>query len=227
MPAPITHIALALLALPSLPDKDPKAFIVGASLPDIRYLGVATRDETHLKNPSWEHIKKTRSSCMAGFEFHALVDEAHNAYLEQHHVYWRLPKVWNRSTWSSQHLKFFEDLRFYPRIPDSTWQTVVDSFETIYPDELTIIPDKHALSVWHTRLQDYLSQKPTPATIRAFVNMKIPAWYGFFLSIPMAIYAYYRSMQFSMGLSKALDNQLLCSQVDGFYTSFKQFLNIP
>ena len=84
MPAPVTHILLALSILPLLPGKDAQEFLLGTSFPDIRYLGVIDRKKTHDPKPSWQKVMQEKSSFKAGMEFHALADKIHDKYMSSH-----------------------------------------------------------------------------------------------------------------------------------------------
>lgn len=58
MAAPIAHIfcALALLQQGKIKVADKQSFILGTSFPDIRYLEVIKRDQTHEKNVNWNDV---------------------------------------------------------------------------------------------------------------------------------------------------------------------------
>jgi hypothetical protein len=169
MPAPVMHIVLSLLILPSLPDKDPKAFIIGASFPDVRYLGVIERAKTHDEYASWDKVVKEPSSCKAGMEFHALVDKIHDNYMVSSHAYDLLPVEFQKK---SQYLKFFEDILIYGKC--SKWQEVVSYFDSICLEELDLVSDKMVLTQWHNIIKKYIVQQPVAETLIKFFDMTMP-----------------------------------------------------
>ncbi|HPR92239.1 MAG TPA: hypothetical protein PLR64_03240, partial [Candidatus Dojkabacteria bacterium] len=58
MAAPITHIVLSEKVLKKFfPRTEKKKFLIGTSLPDIRYLGVVDRNATHFNKVKFPLIK--------------------------------------------------------------------------------------------------------------------------------------------------------------------------
>lgn len=85
MPAPLTHIVFSFVFLQNNPGVfDQRDFIVGSVAPDIRYLGVARRSDTHLVSPTFEQVYKAKTSFEAGWIFHSLVDCMFDSYLKKH-----------------------------------------------------------------------------------------------------------------------------------------------
>ena len=82
-----------------------KEFIFGTSFPDIRYLKVVSRTETHFTNVSLQDILQEKNSFKAGMVFHSFVDERREAYVVENHFYKKIPNF----KFSSQSLKFAED----------------------------------------------------------------------------------------------------------------------
>lgn len=76
MPGPVTHIVLAdKLFDRYFSGKDRRAFYVGTLFPDIRYLGVIGREQTHLPVAGIAEVAENRAF-RAGMLFHALTDKA-------------------------------------------------------------------------------------------------------------------------------------------------------
>lgn len=156
MPAPVTHIVLALAILPMLPDKKRDKFLIGTSFPDIRYLGVLAREQTHIKNPSWHSVQQEPSAFKAGMEFHALVDHVHDQYMAEQKVY---EYILAPSRFKSYVLKLYEDMILYEYCDD--WSNIVVCFDTILDDELAFYVEKSSVETWHKMLQWYFCDRPT------------------------------------------------------------------
>ena len=148
MAAPLAHILLAVQILPTMPDKDEKAFIIGTSFPDIRYLGCISREKTHLKNVTLDDIKKEKSSFKAGMMFHSLVDEVREKYMKNADVYKEIPK----SMVTTQALKFNEDIILIDKL--NNLDKYAHYFDDILPDELTLVKAEY-LNTWHKALKKY------------------------------------------------------------------------
>jgi hypothetical protein len=221
MPAPILHIALALLVLPLLPDKNPREFIVGAGFPDIRYLGVIERQKSHKTNPSWHSIKRERSSFKAGMEFHALVDIMHDDYMSRHNVYHIMPKECRRNP---NFLKFFEDLLVHQTIDKTTWKNVAEYFNVPLKEELALVNNTHAINIWHDSIKRYIATKPTPHSVQQLLDIKLPTWYGICAKIPSKVYAYYIASVLARNIPQLLANNKLRSHIIGFYNQFPRCL---
>ncbi|OGB84717.1 hypothetical protein A3F66_06935 [candidate division TM6 bacterium RIFCSPHIGHO2_12_FULL_32_22] len=149
MAAPLAHILLAVQILQTMPDKDEKAFIIGTSFPDIRYLGCISRDKTHIKNVTLDDIKKEKSSFKAGMMFHALVDEVREKYMNEHEIY----KIFPRSKLGDAALKFNEDLLLFPQLNDLDKYAYY--FDSILFEELEFIKSEY-VKTWHKALKKYL-----------------------------------------------------------------------
>lgn len=74
MAAPITHIVLTKkIYKQHFSEKSFDEFIIGTSLPDIRYLKTVDRDKTHFPTSMLNEIKQEQSFT-AGLKFHSIVD---------------------------------------------------------------------------------------------------------------------------------------------------------
>jgi hypothetical protein len=107
MAAPIAQVYLALqiLAEPLNGYFNEKEFLVGTSFPDIRYLKLIERTQTHYSNCTLDDIKKEKNSFKAGVLFHYFVDEKKEEYMLKNYIYEQLPQF----RFISQSLKFAED----------------------------------------------------------------------------------------------------------------------
>lgn len=154
MAAPIAHIFLAvqLLAGPCKGLFNEKEFIVGTSFPDIRYLKVVERTETHFTNVTLQDILKEKDSFKAGMMFHSFVDEQREAYVVKNHLYDKIPAF----RFTSQSLKFAEDELLKPRFHSIQYSGY---FDDILDAEKAYGIDEQHIRVWHTLLQGYLKSE--------------------------------------------------------------------
>lgn len=155
MAAPVTHILLALQILPSMPDKNPKDFIVGTSFPDIRYLEVIKREQTHFKNVTLEQIANEPNSFKAGMMFHALVDEVREDYMKERGV----DALVEKSMFSSPALKFNEDMILYGQLQDV--DALVAYFDDVLPEQRQFKIKDIYLQTWNKSIARYLTN-PVP-----------------------------------------------------------------
>lgn len=152
MAAPWAHIFLAILMLNGLFKGlfNEKEFIIGTSFPDIRYLKVVERAETHVTNVSIEDIMREKNSFRAGLLFHSFVDQVREKYMVELGLYELLPSF----RFVTQSLKFAKD-QILRSVCDAS--LYVDHFDEILPDERAYGIDEHHLKLWHRFLQNYLS----------------------------------------------------------------------
>lgn len=215
MPAPVTHILLALSVLPLLPDKDPKEFILGTSFPDIRYLKVIDRNTTHDPKPSWQKVVQEKSSFKAGMELHALADKIHDKYMLRKKVYASLPAGCRQS---SSYLKFFEDILLYTHC--NTWQHLMSYFDTISQDSRQFIDQDAIIESWQYGIKRYIAQQPTPEDVAQILDVKIPTWWGPFLRVPIYIKAQYMSSVLLSNMAELMQNRTICDAILEFYNNF-------
>lgn len=81
MAAPITHVVLTAKIFDNFfQDKVKKDFFIGTLFPDIRYLKVIDRDQTHFSNLSISDLK-TEDSFLAGMKFHSMIDVVREKFI--------------------------------------------------------------------------------------------------------------------------------------------------
>lgn len=157
MAAPITHIILAEKVFNQhFSNLSKDKFLIGTSFPDIRYLRVIKREQTHSKNTLPEI--KLAESFEAGRQFHCLLDTAREDWMQENDVYSLIPE----SKLITQSLKLFEDELFYEKL--SNWGEIINYFDNVTNEELKYLIQKDDILKWHKLLQYYFSQKPTPET---------------------------------------------------------------
>ena len=161
MAAQITHIVLAKEFLKRYPIAgSERDFIVGASFPDIRYLGTVKREVTHDLNVDLRDILNAPDGFSAGVRHHVLTDIVRNRFVLGHHAYSSVPN----DKYLTEAFKFLEDEMLYGRLDDP--QDAAKMFgEVLEPERAYGLADDEIVR-WHARLSEYVSQAPSPATRR-------------------------------------------------------------
>jgi len=160
MPAPITHIVLTEKVFKKhFSSKNRAEFLIGTSLPDIRYFGNLDREKTHFFDLKLADIKN-EDSFKAGFKFHSLVDEVHNSFFSLRENPFFLEPI----EITAVSLKFFEDELFYDYI--SSWVETSDFFDKSLKEEIAVVGSKEDVMDWHEALKDYFLIKPNPESRR-------------------------------------------------------------
>lgn len=167
MAGPIAHIfcALALLQSGALKVDDEKAFIVGSCYPDIRYLNVIKRSETHRNSIRWQDVIAAPTAFEKGVLLHSLVDEVRIAHLENPAKI-RLPSL---PFMRSQMMKFYEDSLLHHKVDN--WPKIISYFDTVLPEEkMSHNLSEGALSTWHRFIKTYCMQPPNQMSIYTILN---------------------------------------------------------
>jgi hypothetical protein len=166
MAGPVSHIICALTVLNSgnIQIQDKQAFILGTSFPDIRYMGVISREQTHKKELSWQDVQHASSDFEAGMLLHALLDQVREAYVVEQGAYDHIPNT----RFKAHCLKFFEDITMWYSIPPSDWQTIITYFDTIHTAEKQFGIPGEALLQWHSFIQEYLQAMPNLPSLSSF-----------------------------------------------------------
>src|SRR5579863_8628809 len=152
MAAPIAHIFLAVQMLASLFHGlfNEREFIIGTSFPDIRYLRVVSREETHFSHVTLDDILEETDSFRAGMLFHSFVDEQREAYIVAHGFYGKIPSF----KFTTQSLKFAEDEILRTIFNSAHYRSYFN--EIIAQERMYNIDEKH-IKMWHTYLQEYVN----------------------------------------------------------------------
>jgi hypothetical protein len=168
MAAPIAHIFCALFLLNSgaIEVNNKSDFIVGTSFPDIRYLGVINRAQTHEENITWSAVKNASTSFEQGRLLHSLLDEEREKFIVHYNLYDCVPD----SRFRTQILKFYEDMLLYETI--NNWPEIADCFDTIVSEERAYSIKENDLLLWHNLLKQYVSRNPGPYQIFLFLQQR-------------------------------------------------------
>ncbi len=156
MPGPVTHIILTDKIFDRyFPEKNRRLFYLGTLFPDIRYMGVIDREQTHPAVSSMEEITG-QSDFHAGIAFHALTDHIKREFMAAHHPTNKRAAGLN----SGFLLKLAEDVHAYTY--RNNWQPIVDYLDHIPEETAAFGLSPRHLAAWHRLLQQYLSQPPEP-----------------------------------------------------------------
>ncbi|QQG41289.1 MAG: hypothetical protein HYV90_03905 [Candidatus Woesebacteria bacterium] len=153
MAGPVTHVTLAVKVFNKyFRGRNIGEFVIGTSLPDIRYLGVIDRDKSHFENIVFDDLTNL-SSFEAGLKLHSLVDSIREEYLINNKYYSLFPA----SDVLTQAAKVFEDRLLYDKL--SNWDEINSYFDVVYKDELNLGISEAAINKWHKILKRYFSHK--------------------------------------------------------------------
>ncbi len=218
MAGPVAHIvcALALLNSGALKIEDKQAFLVGTSFPDIRYLGVIKREQTHKHDVTWQDIQNESDSFKAGMLLHSLVDRIREEYMMEHNVYNLVPKF----PFFSQSLKLYEDMLIYNSMDE--WQLISSYFNEILSSERAFGIKEQDIKRWHQILQTFFVKRPTPQLITQQIkqHMLVQHFYGMGKYIPD-----YPIIKYVDGMIKSMENsKKLQKIITDFYDNIVDFL---
>lgn len=170
MASPITHAILTQKVFDKLfSEKNKKEFFIGTCFPDIRYLGVVKREETHFDNVTLKEVLSL-DSFNAGLKFHSLVDEVRETYLIKKNYYSFFPKSELKFTGA----KVLEDRILYDKVSQSEWKEIAGYFNKTDANEGKFGILQTDINKWHGFLQAAFLGKPNEEH-----NIKITLKLGF------------------------------------------------
>lgn len=158
--APAMHVFLGERWLakfaPEYQEEDKKLFLLGTVFPDIRYLGVIKREQTHFKNVTLQKIRQEKSAFKRGMLLHSYVDELRENYAPREAVEKKLSDI--PRPLQGTFLKLLEDQILQDKL---NWALFRSALLSIPEEEKKIgIPEK-SLAEWHTGLTVYFSVFPS------------------------------------------------------------------
>ena len=165
MAAPVTHIVLTNKIFDKhFKDKNKKEFFIGTNFPDIRYLKVINRKETHFSDIKINDLVN-ENSFIAGFKFHSLIDKVQTKFMNLEKIYSLCPN-------SKYPAYFFVylliDELLYDKI--SKWSEFINFMDEIVSEELSFNISKKDIQKWHEILQNYFYQKPDNHNREKFIT---------------------------------------------------------
>ena len=158
MAGEVGHVVYAARLLTHLKDSvhDPE-YWVRTLFPDIRHLGVISRQHTHTKGVTLSSLVGTNDFA-TGMRVHSWVDATREQYLSSQNIKETLP--WH--PFVPHALKLLEDELLYDRFDD--WNLIHRLLNSVSDDELHYVHDRQRILTWHSILQSYFAHTPDNAS---------------------------------------------------------------
>lgn len=210
MAAPIAHVFLAVGFLSVVAGRfNEKEFIRGTLFPDIRYLKVVQRGQTHFKNISLNDVKKEQNAFKAGVLFHSFVDEEREKFMVAHKVYERLPNF----KFTTQALKLAEDQALMNLVDIKKYSDYF-SGALLLEEQGYGIADEH-VHAWHNFLREYFLGNMTyrDFTLKYFDLNDPESW-----SIKRNIFSWWYGNKINDTVEAILSDDILPKLIIDFYT---------
>lgn len=155
------HVALGerwiSLFAPEYTAEEKKAFLLGTVFPDIRYLGVIKRTQTHYKGVSLEKILREKSAFKRGMFLHSYVDEYRDKIVRKKnmrkYIESKIP-----DNLQNTFLKLVEDQYLYNQYDWGQFRLFLTS---IPEEEKAFGIESKYLMQWHTMLTVYFTAMPS------------------------------------------------------------------
>lgn len=132
-----------------------KAFLLGTVFPDIRYMGVLKREQTHFKQITLEKVAQASTPFQRGVLFHSFVDEFRDKLVRRSKIEKKLPEIPER--FRDTFLKLVEDQILHSK---HEWSQFRNFLTSIPEDELQYGLSTQTLTQWHTGLTLYFTAEP-------------------------------------------------------------------
>ncbi len=157
---PVMHIILGQQWLnvyaPDYTEEEKKLFLLGTVFPDIRYLGVIKREQSHFKGVTLQKVLKANNPFQRGMLFHSFVDEYREKFVHRVAIEKKISGV--PTQWRGTLLKLVEDQLLHEKY---NWSQIKMFLGTIPEEEKNFGIEAHALTQWHTGLAFYFSATPS------------------------------------------------------------------
>ncbi|MBI4022200.1 MAG: hypothetical protein HY372_02490 [Candidatus Andersenbacteria bacterium] len=155
MAGEVSHVVLAARVLTRLGEavRTP-AYWAGTLFPNIRHLGIVSRERTHDPQVSLATLIG-ESDFICGMRVHAWVDMTRSRFLMEANIKELLP--WHPLV--PHALTLVEDATLYGHFDD--WNLIHRVLNKVYEEELAAVHEPQHVRRWHTILQDYIRQPPT------------------------------------------------------------------
>jgi lipopolysaccharide export LptBFGC system permease protein LptF len=157
---PITHAYLAekwIHYRERFDVEESGTFMRGTLFPDIRYLGVISRNETHLKNVSLKDLVQDKNLFSKGKKLHSFIDEEREKMVVQWNIYEKLKNIPGQK-YISTFLKLLEDEILFSK---SNWANVKKSLKIVDNHEKSSKISIENLVKWHQLLGKSFSVSPS------------------------------------------------------------------
>ncbi len=161
---PITHAVLAdkwMAAHEQYDEEQRRDFIIGTLFPDIRYLGVISRNKTHEKGVTVSRLLEKQSAFTKGKRLHAFVDIAREKLVVKWKIYQKIKHIPGQSH-KALFLKLLEDEILFakPEFQEER-QKIQKYLSYIHPEERDFDIAESALRKWHSRQSMAFSSSPS------------------------------------------------------------------
>lgn len=133
------------------------SFILGTLFPDIRYLGVIERTETHVENPTLKSVTKESNPFLQGKTLHAFVDEEREKVTKRWNIYEHLNHIPGQK-YKTTFLKLLEDEIFFQK---QAWALVKNALEVVDENEKQYKISDENLIKWHELLIKAFTESPS------------------------------------------------------------------
>ncbi|MBN9289212.1 MAG: hypothetical protein J0H47_14900 [Gammaproteobacteria bacterium] len=157
---PIMHVALGerwlALYAPQYTEDEKKLFLLGTVFPDIRYLGVIKRSQSHFKGVTLAKVYESNSPFQRGMLFHSFVDEYREKFVRNSTVEKQFVEVPRHL--QGTFLKLVEDQIVHDR---QDWAKFRMFLSSIPEEEKIYGIDIQSLTQWHTGLTVYFTTLPS------------------------------------------------------------------
>lgn len=148
MPWPSAHAVLTEKLYTSLFSNYEKGkFFVGALFPDIRYLGVIEKSQTHKAGVTRQDVFKETNPFYAGALFHAHLDLVEQKYWDNTGIYQWGPKT----QFINPVIRYIQDRVLYDKI--ANWEELKTYFNKIFPEQLAYNILEKDIVRWHDGLK--------------------------------------------------------------------------
>jgi hypothetical protein len=166
---PIAHIFVAqkVRSEGELGIKDFPAFVRGNSFNDIRYLGVISRRQTHIRRIKWQMAVAERNSFYKGMLMHSLLDRAREGFMVKNDIYRFGPK--KGIDLRGPIIKLAEDLVLYDHV--EIWQEIIPMFDVVDTEAVDLAVSKEDVGKWQQILKGYVSGKPQGDQLTKFIEV--------------------------------------------------------
>lgn len=164
MAGEVGHVVYAARLLTYLGDQvRTPTYWIGTLFPDIRHLGVVSRQRTHIKDITLQTLVGP-NDFHTGMRVHAWIDRTREKFFLDHHIKEQLP--WHPFVPFA--LNLLEDEMLYDHFDD--WNLISKALATTAPEEEQYCGSVPTIKLWHTLLQDYLKRKPNNASRQELIH---------------------------------------------------------
>lgn len=157
---PVMHVVLGerwlSLYAPQYTEEEKRLFLLGTVFPDIRYLGVIKRDQSHFKGITLEKVYHATSPFQRGMLFHSFVDEFREKYVYKSAIEKKFVEI--PRALQGTFLKLVEDQIIHDK---HDWGKFRVYLSTIPEEEKSFGIDMQSLTQWHTGLTVYFTTMPS------------------------------------------------------------------